>query len=301
MKRVGFFGEKRGLITIIVVISLLLIIIPTIVVLWTRGVPYLNNVLLVDMSSVQLEIIAADDFTFYDESNYMLSVDIMRGSDEIDLDYVYVVVKRGSVSYSYLVDALDSSSSRIYYFGEINERPDKISVFASIPLAEKNEELTGNYNLRNISVGFLNKNDIIDSGNWIYLLDRRVQTLNCEGDEGFLAEVGSRCFLGTNRIEGYCDSIGACMPGECLIDSNCYRGSECDIAVCSDDYVCRYSFIDGCEASEGKCGDFVINNGEDCDGYLFGDKTCGDGSTGGLKCTGDCEIDYVECSEGAVS
>ena len=300
MGGVNFLGKKNGIVTIFLVILILVITIPTIVILWTMGAPFINNALLVDMSSVELEIVTTDSSTVYDGSNYMLSISIKRGSDEIDLDYVYIIVKIKDVSYNYLVDALDSNSSRTYYFGEINERPDVISVFASIPLAEENEDLTGNYNLWNMPRGVLNEGEIIDSGDWIYLLDQRVQTLNCEGNEGFIASVGSYCFLGISRLEGYCDFIGACMPGECFMDSNCYRGKECEIATCSDGYVCQYSVVDGCEVSEGNCGDFVINGGEECDSYLFGDKTCSDGSAGGLKCTSDCRIDYTGCSGSTV-
>lgn len=48
------------------------------------------------------------------------------------------------------------------------------------------------------------------------------------------------------------------------------------------------------------CGNNIINDGEECDGHIFGAKTCadykGEGASGTLKCTEHCKIDASQCA-----
>ena len=291
--------NNRGVTAIVATVLILAITIPTIVILWTAVIPYINNLLLVDMSSVHLEIVTSEGYTVYDESNYLLSVQVKRGSDEIDLENVYVVINIEGNSHSYLVEALESNTKRMYYFGEIRDKPNKISVYASIPLAKKGETSVGNHEVVGISDGDLDEDSIIAGGSWIYLPRDRIKTLNCIGLGDIEAAEGSYCLFGEDKLEGYCDSTGECIYGECVIASNCYRGKKCEVPSCSNEYTCSYpDASESCDEPTVVCGDNFLSD-ESCDGYLFGDRDCetvvGPGYFGDLKCDSDCGIDKSGC------
>ena len=66
--------------------------------------------------------------------------------------------------------------------------------------------------------------------------------------------------------------------------------------VC-DPVTCQVRY-DACEPDTTKCGDGIIDPGEDCDGNALDNHTCEAdvaGSTGTLKCTDNCKFDYSDC------
>ena len=67
-------------------------------------------------------------------------------------------------------------------------------------------------------------------------------------------------------------------------------------AVC-DPVTCQVRY-DGCQPDTTKCGDGIIDSGEDCDGDALNDHSCAAdvaGSSGNLKCTDTCKFDYSDC------
>lgn len=288
-KEVYSSKTKRNIVSIILILLFLSITIPVIVLLLNRGDHYTNSPLIVNMSQVELSILSQNE-TLYDEENQLLSIQIARGQDEIDLEFIYFLTKINNISYTYIANALDINTKQIYYFGEIVTKPSRISVFSSIPLVKEGEDMIGNYNLVNVPLGNLNEEKILESGNWIYLADDRIKTLNCEDQNGIIASPGSYCFVGRNKLKGYCNNFGECMPYECVVDDNCYRGINCETSTCTKNNTCEYSKIENCKETEGICGDFKINVGEECDIYTFGNLTSNEHSEELTKCDENCQI-----------
>ena len=105
---------------------------------------------------------------------------------------------------------------------------------------------------------------------------------------------GDKPECGNGRVES-----GELCDGQDLNGNSCknkYGMNAKGLAVC-DPVTCTVRY-DDCVADTTKCGDGIIDPGEDCDGDALDDHTCaGDvaGSTGTLKCTDKCRFDYSGC------
>ena len=95
----------------------------------------------------------------------------------------------------------------------------------------------------------------------------------------------SECTDGTRLCEGNVSKT--CVEGF-------WRPVECkDFAP-----ICDVKY--GCMEATARCGNNVVETGEECDGSALGNKTCHELNaewTGLLRCKSDCTIDFTGCTQ----
>jgi len=85
--------EKRGLSAIVATVVIILVTIAAVTIVWAVIVPLINQGATFDDVNTRLDIVKSSGYTFYDEQNEKLYVQVKRGIDESDMVGMDIILK----------------------------------------------------------------------------------------------------------------------------------------------------------------------------------------------------------------
>jgi len=129
---------KRGVSAVVATVLLVMITVAAIGIIWVAIVPMIKESLLVGnvCKDVDISIDSSSGFTCYDSVNNLISVNIKKGPNTVDLSKIMFVVYSGGSSFSFgkSVESLTSPGSEVFYLNttECHSSLNKISAYATV-------------------------------------------------------------------------------------------------------------------------------------------------------------------------
>ena len=121
---------KKAISAIVATVLIILITVASVTIIWAAIIPMIQNNLDVVDADVQFSVVSSGGYTAYDSTTHMLSVQVVRGVDEEEINEIKITIKfEGGDSIFKIVDAPEPNQMVTYeYWLGGEEVPISVSV-----------------------------------------------------------------------------------------------------------------------------------------------------------------------------
>ncbi len=108
---------KSGISAIVATVLIILITVAGVTILWTTIIPMIKEDISFDETIVALSVVSNEGYTVWDENNEAMSVQVKRGTDEVDLLGVqFIFIFEGNSEIKILNDVPGTNQKKTYNF-----------------------------------------------------------------------------------------------------------------------------------------------------------------------------------------
>lgn len=169
---------KRGISAVVATVLIILMTVATVTILWGVIIPIIKGNLEFSALDGRVDVVTSRGYTFYDDVNKKMSVQIKRSTDNTVMNHIKVFFSVDGDSFGIPVESPEPGNTRVYVF-DLSRRgePDSVSVAPIFTIGNKEKEgpITSNIKSSGLSNSVLAPSanlklvvpgSIIDSDSW---------------------------------------------------------------------------------------------------------------------------------------